>query len=1078
MIRRFFAPLGVALGLLYSSVGQDFGWTGTNSLAIPAVGDHQLRIIDPNLLELTLITTRTNDQSFPAGWDFVGDNFTLKLPSPAEFKVISDGKPVAVQKIGFKRRPLYAPLKRRDLRIGNWLYLELGGRLGQVVEVQNPSGKLWTAGNRFRATNSPVRFSPALHVNQVGYQPEFPKKAMVGYYLGSLGELRIPAGTKFNLVEEATGKSVFSGALKQRPDRGFTYMPTPYQEVFEADFSSFEKPGKYRLAVEGLGASFPFQIHDGTMAAFARTYALGLYHQRCGTNNIYPFTRHTHEACHIAPAEIPTKNLKEAQKVIAEVSSDAKKDPRHKAPPLADSDASLYPFVTQGKIDVSGGHHDAGDYSKYTINSAGLLHYLIFATDHLKGAGELDNLGLPESGDGKSDLLQEGKWEADFLAKMQDKDGGFYFLVYPKTRRYEDNVLPDKGDPQIVWPKNTTATAAAVAALAEAGSSPAMKKHYPKEAERYLTSALRGWAFLERALAKHGKDGAYQKLTHYGHEFWHDDEIAWAAAALFSATGKKEFESKFKEHFDPENNSSRRWGWWPMFEGYGNAARTYVFGVKSGRVPQASAEASLLTKCETLIHETAGNHVRFARETAYGTSFPDPNKGNKNAGWYFSSERAFDITVAYQLRPEPGYLEAVISNLNFEAGSNPINVSYVSGVGWRRQREIVHQYAQNDQRVLPPTGLPVGNIQAGFAWLHHYQKELGALPYPPDGATEAPYPFYDRWGDTFNTTTEFVVMDQGRSLASLAFWMAQTPVGKQSWKPIRAQVTGVPKSAPADKPLTAKLEVAGLDVSQAQITWEAAAHEPQIGREFTFRPESVGNGWVEAEAVWPDGRRVFAVTNFSASAALSTPPNTFFNEPLASNPTVRVLYHLDGDLNDATGKAPALELSGQAALDSGNVGWMKRRAGAALAFKDLGDKATVSIPASQVAAGGGIALQALIYVNSLKAFNRTNVKILSLTEEWDASLEMIENMYEGPMVKGGTKFSVTKADLVKALPTGQWHHLEMSVDKTGYRLKVNGKEIAQAAAPERANWGKRPVVKLEFGNFEGWIDEVAILSTP
>ena len=37
-----------------------------------------------------------------------------------------------------------------------------------------------------------------------------------------------------------------------------------------------------------------------------------------------------------------------------------------------------------------------------------------------EGAGELDNLGLPESGDGKSDLLQEAKWEADFLANLND----------------------------------------------------------------------------------------------------------------------------------------------------------------------------------------------------------------------------------------------------------------------------------------------------------------------------------------------------------------------------------------------------------------------------------------------------------------------------------------------------------------------------------------------------------------------------------------------------------------------------------------------------------------------------------
>ena len=37
------------------------------------------------------------------------------------------------------------------------------------------------------------------------------------------------------------------------------------------------------------------------------------------------------------------------------------------------SEASqLYPFVRRGRIDVSGGHHDAGDYSKYTTNSAGM----------------------------------------------------------------------------------------------------------------------------------------------------------------------------------------------------------------------------------------------------------------------------------------------------------------------------------------------------------------------------------------------------------------------------------------------------------------------------------------------------------------------------------------------------------------------------------------------------------------------------------------------------------------------------------------------------------------------------------
>jgi hypothetical protein len=85
-------------------------------------------------------------------------------------------------------------------------------------------------------------------------------------------------------------------------------------------------------------------------------------------------------------------------------------------------------------VDVSGGHFEAGDYNRVTYNSAQLIHVLVFALDSLPGVGALDNLGIPESGDGISDVLQEAKWEADFLAKMQDTDGGFYYSVYPITR--------------------------------------------------------------------------------------------------------------------------------------------------------------------------------------------------------------------------------------------------------------------------------------------------------------------------------------------------------------------------------------------------------------------------------------------------------------------------------------------------------------------------------------------------------------------------------------------------------------------------------------------------------------------
>jgi hypothetical protein len=868
----------VSAAFSLSSLMAAIPFDSANPLALPVVGSSQLRILSPTLLELSRITTKEPDPERVKEWDFVGVNYSLHLPDPGELVVRAGNQEIPIARLGFKRRVLYAPLKKRDLRIGNYLYVELTRSVseGQEVEVTNPSARLWHPNQvHFKGRLEPLRWSPAIHINQVGYVPEFPKRAMVGFYLGSLGEMRLTpsipgAGSnQFAIVEASSGRAVFSGPLRPRRDEGFTFPA--YQAVLEADFSPLRNPGEYRLQVPGLGASFPFRIDEGVAAAFARTYALGLYHQRCGTDNRLPFTRFTHGPCHVAPAEVPTMSFEATQQLIKQMSDDYKQEPRHTAPQLKSVATSLYPFIRQGKVDVSGGHHDAGDYSKYTINSAALIHTLVFAADAFPGVGQLDNLGIPESGDGKSDLLEEAKWEADFLAKMQDDDGGFYFLVYPKERAYEDDVLPDHGDPQVVWPKTTSVTAAAVAALAQASSSPLFRKQFPQAAALYWEKAKKGWAFLQRAIAKYGRDGAYQKISHYGNEFMHDDELAWAAAEMFAATGDPAFEKELISHFNPNDRNTRRWTWWRMYEGYGCAIRSYAFAARTGRLKDEQLNRLFLGQCQEEILAAAKDQTRFARECAYGSSFPDPSKRFRNAGWYFSNDQAFDIAVAYALEARapqspflPEFLDAMVSNLNYEGGCNPVNVTCLTGLGWKRQRDIVHQYAQNDRRVLPPTGIPIGNIQAGFQYLDAYKKELGELTYPPDGAEDQPYAFYDRWGDSFNVTTEFVAVNQARALAGLALLMAKTPLRDQPWRcDTGLQITGVARECRVGQALPATLRDSNLDLRQAQIVWEARDQEPAFGSTFPLQPQRAGEAWVEVEAQWPDGRRAFAVTNFT-----------------------------------------------------------------------------------------------------------------------------------------------------------------------------------------------------------------------
>jgi hypothetical protein len=865
------------------------------------------------LLELVRVNTKEPDPAHVDSWDFVDVNGQFQAPATSAFAVTANGQPIAVQSVGFKRRPLYAPLARRDLRIENSLYLQLGSPIvdGQIVEVKNPSGTLWPMSLIFSNSADPLRYSAAIHVNQEGYAPALPKRARVGYYLGSFGEMTIATNQGFRLIDANTGAEVYQGSLTARPDGGYTYSPTPYQKVYEANFTSFTTTGEYRVLVPGLGASLPFVIDEGAALGFARTLALGLYHQRCGTSNAFPFTRHLHEACHTNRADIPIPQSSFAftWNTIAQYSADYTNNPRHTAPQLRSEATQRFPILNRGTVEVTRGHHDAGDYSKYTINTAGLIHYLMFAVDSLAGVAALDNLGLPESGDGVSDLMQEAKWEADYLAKLQDSDGGFYFLVYPREREYESNVLPDQGDPQVVWPKTTAATAAAVAALAQTASSPRFKQRYPTEAALYLQKAQLGWNFLTNGIARFGKDGAYQKITHYGDEFMHDDELAWAACELYLATTNAAYQQKLIEWFDPASPATLRWGWWRLFESYGRAIRSYAFAARSGRLAAAQLNSTFLSKCEAQLAAGAQDHLQRAQNNAYGVSFPAQMKQARDAGWFFPSERAFDIAVAYQIDARPEYLDAILSNLNYEAGCNPVNVSYLTGLGWKRQREIVHQYAQNDRRVLPPSGIPLGAIQSGFGSLNLYGNELSALCYPSDAATTAPYPFYDRWGDSYNLTTEFVILDQSRSLANLAFLATLTTARTQAWTSATGQIIA-PVEAPMNLPVTARFEPpAGFNLNSARVVWEARDQEPAFGTNYTFVPTNRLTQWIEVEAKWPDGRRVFATANVfitngpptvsvtatdpSASEAGSD-PGVFTLTRSSTNVSLTVFFNLSG----------------------------------------------------------------------------------------------------------------------------------------------------------------------------------------
>src|SRR5262245_66563910 len=96
-------------------------------------------------------------------------------------KCLSMDKATQFLELALNAAPLYAPLLTWDLRIGNQLYIQIGNPVpeGASVQVLN-DGMLWPTNMIFAASADPLRFSPAIHVNQEGYMTTTRKKRRLG----------------------------------------------------------------------------------------------------------------------------------------------------------------------------------------------------------------------------------------------------------------------------------------------------------------------------------------------------------------------------------------------------------------------------------------------------------------------------------------------------------------------------------------------------------------------------------------------------------------------------------------------------------------------------------------------------------------------------------------------------------------------------------------------------------------------------------------------------------------------------------------------------------------------------------
>ncbi len=538
-------------------------------------------------------------------------------------------------------------------------------------------------------TGSPVR------VNQVGYPTHGAKKGTVVTPATKplTWTLRDADG-----VKRASGRTTPAGI-----DR------SSGQNVQTFDFSEVSTPGKGYTVTIGGKKSEPFAIGDNLYGSLRSDALAYFYHNRSGI-------------------KIDKKFVGDA---YARPAGHDKKAARG-----GDTQARCsLKGVCDYRRDVTGGWYDAGDHGKYVVNGGISVAQLMSSYERTLTAPGADaaplgdgRLRVPERGNGTPDVLDEARWEMDFLMRMQVPKGRpFAGMAFHKMHDKQWTGIPTRPDrdeqPRVLRPPSTAATLNLAATAAQAAR---LFQPYDAEyAKRCLEVARSAWAAAKAHPKKFASDRDSVGGGAYGDRDVRD-EFYWAASELFLTTGENTYRKAFLGsplHGDADALFPRVSGVsWASVAGLGALDLATVPGNLTGE--QRAAVRSTVT-------EAADRYASFSEKSAYGV--PYAPKGNRYE-WGSNSQVLNNMVVlatAHDLTGKDRYRAAVLRGMDYLLGGNPLNQSYVTGYGERDSRNQHHRFwaHQLDRKLpRPARGSLAGGPNSGLEDPVSKKKLKGCAP--------------------------------------------------------------------------------------------------------------------------------------------------------------------------------------------------------------------------------------------------------------------------------------------------------------------------------------------------------------
>ena len=517
-----------------------------------------------------------------------------------------------------------------------------------VLSIDNVEVTLIDGSNILMPEPEPER--PQININQLGYKPGDNKIAV---FRGD------GLDKKFQVLDK-NGSVAFEGPLTGPID-----SEASGETNYTGDFSELTTEGEYHIVSGSATESYVFKIGETVYDDALKSVIQMLYLQRCGCELDSAIAGdYAHAPCHTEEAII---------------------------------------YGTDEKKDVSGGWHDAGDYGRYVVPGAKTVADLMIAYEDFAGVlgGEAgDAVGIPESGNGVPDVLDEARYELEWMLKMQDDNGGVYHKVTGLT--FPETVMPTEETEQMyILPVSITATGdfCAVMAMASQIYEP-FDKAFAKQCLKASTNA---WGYLDK-----NNSGSFKNpddvLTGEYPDGQNADERCWAAAALYQVTGKAAYNDAFIKYLNLSPFVLDGYGW-ANVGGYANRIYMSLDPSMIDADCAAKIKDTMAKKVETL--GTNANKDGYA--STLGLVYPwGSNMSVCNNAVYLHD--------AGSLLNEDSS-DLIDSQFNYIFGANPMSTCYVTGFGAMSPKNPHHRPSMAVGAAMPGmlVGGPNSNLEDPFA---------------------------------------------------------------------------------------------------------------------------------------------------------------------------------------------------------------------------------------------------------------------------------------------------------------------------------------------------------------------------